>query len=189
MIYRLKVITGNGFDEKASMGPLVSKKALAEVKRQIAEGLAEGATLLIDGRDIKVAGFPKGYWIGPTVFENAKPGMKCYEEEIFGPVCRVDHIPDIESAIARINEHPKGNATSIYTENGEEARRFRHECQPGNIGINIGLVAPIAWFPFAGAKDSFIGTLRAQGRECFEFFTQEHVVIERFHGHGKIEWD
>lgn len=186
---KTKVIPGSGFDEKAFMGPLVSKKALTEIERQIQEGVTEGAHLLLDGRGYKVPAFPKGYWIGPTVFEGAMPGMKCYDEEIFGPVCRVDHIPTLDAAIKRINEHPKGNATTIYTENGAEARKFRHECSPGQIGINIGLVAPIAWFPFAGAKDSFFGILRGQGRECFMFFTQEHVVIERFHGHGKIEWD
>jgi len=186
---KTKIRPGSGFDEGAAMGPLVSKKALNYILGQIEEGLAEGAKLIVDGRNVTVPGFPRGYWLGACVFEGAKPGMKCYEEEIFGPVCRIDHIPTLDEAIARINNHPKGNATTIYTENGSEARRFRHECQPGMIGINIGLVAPIAWFPFSGAKDSFIGTLRAQGREAFEFFTQEHVVIERFHGHGKIEWD
>eukprot|EP01106_Pelomyxa_sp_JSP_P000630 TRINITY_DN1094_c0_g1_i3.p2 TRINITY_DN1094_c0_g1~~TRINITY_DN1094_c0_g1_i3.p2 ORF type:complete len:519 (-),score=220.20 TRINITY_DN1094_c0_g1_i3:81-1577(-) len=186
---RTKVHPGSGFDDKAFMGPVVTKRALAGLHAQIEEGLREGAHLLLDGRGVTVPGFPKGYWLGATVFEGAKPGMKCYEEEIFGPVCRVDHIATLDEAIARINAHPKGNAATIYTENGAEARKFRHECAPGMVGINIGLVAPIAWFPFSGAKDSFIGTLRAQGRECFEFFTQEHVVVERFHGHGKIEWD
>jgi malonate-semialdehyde dehydrogenase (acetylating)/methylmalonate-semialdehyde dehydrogenase len=116
--------------------------------------------------------------------------MKCYDEEIFGPVVIFDRVDTLNQAIKIINDNPKGNAVTIYTESGEEARLFRYNINCGNIGINIGVVAPIAWFPFAGAKESFFGTLRAQGREVVQFFTQSRVVIERFHGNMKeIPWD
>ena len=145
--------------------------------------------MLLDGRNIKVEGYPNGYWLGPTIMEGLKPGFKWYDDEIFGPVVMFDRVDNLDEAIEIINKNPKGNAVTIYTESGENARHFRHEINCGNIGINIGIVAPIAWFPFAGAKESFFGTLRAQGKEALMFFTQAHVVIERFHGSTKIEWD
>ena len=133
--------------------------------------------------------YEKGYFLGPTLFENAKPGMKVYDEEVFGPVACLDRVDTLYEAIKIINQNPKGNAVTIYTESGEEARFFRSEIYNIQVGINIGVVAPLAWFPFAGAKDSFFGTLRAQGREALKFFTQERVIIERFHGSTRIEWD
>lgn len=184
-----KVHPGSGFEKTSFMGPVVSKKALATLHSQLESAVQEGAQLLVDGRNIKVDGYPDGFWLGPTVLEGAKLGMKCYEEEMFGPIIRFDHIDNLSLAIERINAHHQGNAATIYTENGQESRRFRHEVACGNVGINIGLAAPVAWFPFAGAKESFFGSLRAQGRECFMFYTQAHVIIERFHGHAKIEWD
>jgi len=180
---------GSGFVESNAMGPLVSRKSLNTILGQIDAALKEGATLALDGRNPTVPGFPNGYWLAPTVLENVHPGMKTSTEEIFGPVVRLCRVDNLDAAIALINADPKGNATTLYTENAAEARKFKHAVEPGMIGINIGLVAPIAWFPFAGAKDSFFGTLRAQGMECLQFFTVQHVVIERYHGHGKIEWD
>lgn len=180
---------GFGMDDDTFMGPVVSRKALETLRGQVQAGVDEGARLILDGRQVQVPGHEKGYFIGPCVFEGAKPGMIIYDEEVFGPVVCMDRVDTLDEAIAIINANPKGNAVSIYTESGENARHFRHEIQCGNIGINIGVVAPIAWFPFAGAKDSFFGTLRAQGREALDFFTQARVVIERFHGSTKIEWD
>ncbi len=180
---------GYGMDKETFMGPVVSKKSLNKLHDQIQNGLEEGATLILDGRGIQIEGYEKGYFLGPSLFENAKPGMKIYDEEVFGPVACFDRVESLDEAIKIINQNPKGNAVTIYTENGEEARFFRSEINNIQVGINIGVVAPLAWFPFAGAKDSFFGTLRAQGYEGLKFFTQERVIIERFHGSTKIEWD
>ncbi|MHA1340523.1 MAG: CoA-acylating methylmalonate-semialdehyde dehydrogenase [Promethearchaeota archaeon] len=184
-----KLKVGYGLDSDTFMGPVVSRKALEKLKSQIQECVDAGAKMLLDGRDIKVEGYPNGYWLGPTIMEGLKPGFKWYDDEIFGPVVMFDRADTLDEAIKIINANPKGNAVTIYTESGENARHFRHEVNCGNIGINIGIVAPIAWFPFAGAKESFFGTLRAQGREAVQFFTQARVIIERFHGSTKIEWD
>ncbi|NVM45563.1 MAG: CoA-acylating methylmalonate-semialdehyde dehydrogenase [Candidatus Lokiarchaeota archaeon] len=185
-IKALKV--GYGMDKDSFMGPVISKKSLNNLKEQIENGIEGGAKLILDGRDIRVPGYEKGYFLGPCVFEKAKPGMKLYDEEVFGPVACLDRVDSLEEAIKIINDNPKGNAVTIYTESGEEARKFRGEIHSIQTGINIGVVAPLAWFPFAGAKDSFFGTLRAQGYEVIKFFTQERVIIERFHGSG-IPWD
>lgn len=180
---------GPGMDKETFIGPVVSQKALNRLLAQIQTGIDEGAKLILDGRGVKVPGYEKGFFLGPCVFENAKPGMEIYDEEAFGPVNCLDRVDSLEDAIKIINANPKGNAVTIYTESGEEARHFRYNIGCGNIGINIGVVAPIGWMPFAGAKDSFFGTLRAQGREVVQFFTQARCVIERFHGSTKIEWD
>ncbi|MHA1729937.1 MAG: CoA-acylating methylmalonate-semialdehyde dehydrogenase [Promethearchaeota archaeon] len=180
---------GYGMDKSTNMGPVVSKRALDKLLSQLQEGIDEGGKLIIDGRNVKVKGYENGYFLGPCVFENMKPGMKIYDEEVFGPVICLDRVDTLEEAIKIVNENPKGNAVTIYTESGEEARHFRHEVSVGNIGVNIGVVAPIGWFPFSGAKESFFGTLRAQGREAIQFFTQGRCIIERFHGSTKIEWD
>ncbi len=180
---------GYSMNRDTFMGPVVSKISLNKLHGQIQNGIDEGASLILDGRGIKVQGYEKGYFLGPCLFENAKPGMTIYDEEVFGPVACLDRVDTLEEAVKIINLNPKGNAVTIYTESGEEARFFRSEIFNIQIGINIGVVAPLAWFPFAGAKDSFFGTLRAQGREAIKFFTQERVIIERFHGSTKIEWD
>jgi malonate-semialdehyde dehydrogenase (acetylating)/methylmalonate-semialdehyde dehydrogenase len=180
---------GYGMDKETFMGPVVSKKSLNKLLDQIQNGIDEGASLFLDGRKIKVPGYENGFFLGPCLFENAKPGMKIYDEEVFGPVACLDRVDSLDEAIKIINQNPKGNAVTIYTESGEEARHFRTEINNIQVGINIGVVAPLAWFPFAGARDSFFGTLRAQGYEALKFFTQERVIIERFHGSTKIEWD
>jgi malonate-semialdehyde dehydrogenase (acetylating)/methylmalonate-semialdehyde dehydrogenase len=180
---------GYGIDKASFMGPVSAKKNLDKLLQQIQNGIKDGATLVVDGRAIKVPGFEKGFFLGPCVFENVKPGNYLLKEELFGPVASLHRVDKLDEAIAMLNADPRGNATTIYTESGENARHFRHDVQAGNVGINIGVVAPLSWFPFAGAKESFFGTLRAQGREAVEFFTQAHVVIERFHGSTRIEWD
>jgi malonate-semialdehyde dehydrogenase (acetylating)/methylmalonate-semialdehyde dehydrogenase len=180
---------GYGMDKENSMGPIVSKKALATILKQIQDGIDEGAELILDGRDLKIDGYPNGYWLGPCVYEKAKPGMNVYDDEIFGPVVCLDRVDTLTEAIEISNAHPMGNAITIYTENGSEAREFRYNSNAGQIGINIGIVAPIAWFPFAGAKNSFFGSLRAQGPEVIKFYTKEVVVIEKFHGTTEIPWD
>lgn len=178
---------GYSMDKETGMGPVISRKSLNKLLGQIQNGLDEGATLILDGRGIKVDGYENGYFLGPTLFENAKPGMKVYDEEVFGPVACVTRADNLDEAMEIINQNPKGNALTIYTESGEEARYFRNGVHNIQLGINIGVVAPLAWFPFAGAKESFFGTLRAQGYEAVKFFTQERVVIERYFGSTKIK--
>jgi malonate-semialdehyde dehydrogenase (acetylating)/methylmalonate-semialdehyde dehydrogenase len=180
---------GYGMDKDTFMGPVVSKNSLKKLIADIEKGIQEGAKIILDGRNIKVTGFENGYFLGPTIFENVRPSMYVYKEEIFGPVISLLHVDTLDNAILLLNYDPRGNATTIYTESGENARYFRKNVTAGNIGINLGVVAPLAYFPFAGAKESFFGTIRAQGREALEFFTQSHVIIERFHGSTKIEWD
>jgi malonate-semialdehyde dehydrogenase (acetylating)/methylmalonate-semialdehyde dehydrogenase len=180
---------GYGMDKENAMGPIVSKKALTTLLKQIQDGIDEGADLILDGRDREIEGYPNGYWLGPCVYEKAKPGMGVYDDEIFGPVVCLDRVDTLVEATEISNAHPMGNAITIYTENGQEAREFRYNSNAGQVGINIGIVAPIAWFPFAGAKDSFFGSLRAQGPEVIKFYTNEVVVIEKFHGSTEIPWD
>lgn len=180
---------GFGMDKSVFMGPVVSKRSLEKLHGDIAKGLAEGATLVLDGRDVTVPGYEQGYFLGPTIMENARPGMHVWEEEVFGPFVLLHHVETLDEAIALVNRDPRGNAVTIYTESGQHARHFRQRIAAGNIGINIGIVAPMAWFPFAGAKASFFGDLRAQGREVLKFYTREKVIIERFHGSTAIEWD
>ncbi len=180
---------GNGMDKETFMGPVVSKKSLDTLKAAIQRGLDDGGKLLLDGRDIKVEEYPNGYFLGPTVLEGLKPGDWLYDEEAFGPVVCLDKVKKLDQAINIINDNPKGNAVTIYTESGENARNFREKIECGQIGINIGVVAPIAWFPFLGNKESFFGQNHAQGKEVVQFFTQQRVVIERFHGSTKIEWE
>ncbi len=184
-----KLKVGFGMDKTVFLGPVVSKKSLDKLCGDVKKGLEEGATMVLDGRGVQVENYPKGFFLGPTILENAKPGMHVWEEEIFGPIVLLHHCTTLDEAIGLINRDPRGNAVTIYTESGENARHFRQKVECGNIGINIGVVAPMAWFPFAGAKDSFFGDLRAQGFEALKFFTQEKVIIERFHGGTKIEWD
>jgi malonate-semialdehyde dehydrogenase (acetylating)/methylmalonate-semialdehyde dehydrogenase len=180
---------GNGLEKDTFMGPVVSKASLEKLTKDVEKGIAEGASLILDGRGVKVPGYEKGYFLGPCIFENVKPNMYIYQEEMFGPIVVLDRKKTLEEAIQAINDDPRGNAGTIYTESGEAARQYRMGVECGNIGINIGVVAPLSYFPFAGAKNSFFGTLRAQGREAVHFFTQARVIIERFHGSTKIEWD
>ncbi len=180
---------GYGMDKETFMGPVVSKKALNTLEDAIQKGVDEGGNLILDGRGIEVKDYPDGYFLGPTLLEGLKPGDWLYDEEAFGPIVCLDKTDTLDEAIEIINENPKGNAVTIYTEKGENARHFREKINCGQIGINIGVVAPIAWIPFLGNKKSFFGQNHAQGKEALEFFTQQRVVIERFHGSTKIEWD
>jgi len=171
---------GNGLDETVAMGPIISPEAKARVAKYVEIGLQEGAKLLVDGRDIRVSEYPYGYWVGHYVFEEVAPTMTIAKEEIFGPVLCVISVASFDDAMQIIHESPFGNAANIYTTNGGTARRFKYEARCGNLGINIGVPAPMAMFHFAGTKQSFFGDLHAQGRDAFKFFTDETIVIERW---------
>jgi len=175
---RLKV--GNGLDETVQMGPVVSRKALERIHGYIEKGLEEGAVLLLDGRKVRVEGCPGGYFIGPTIFDRVRPEMTIAREEIFGPVLGLIPVADFEEALRIIEDLPYGNAASLFTSSGRYAREFKYRVRCGNIGINIGIAAPVATFPFAGMKQSFFGDLHGQGRDAIQFFTDRKVVITRW---------
>ncbi len=175
---RIKV--GNGLDESVQMGPVVSRKSLERILGYIDKGLQEGARLLLDGRPVRVEGHPNGYFIGPTIFDDVRPEMTIAREEIFGPVLGIIHVPDFDAALEVLENIPYGNAASLFTASGKWAREFKYRLRCGNIGINVGIAAPIATFPFAGMKQSFFGDLHGQGRDAIQFFTDRKVVITRW---------
>lgn len=171
---------GDGLDEGIQMGPVVSRKSLDRVLGYIEKGLEEGAELVLDGRGGQVEGYPNGYFIGPTIFDKVKPDMAIARDEIFGPVLGIIPAADFEEALSIIEDIPYGNAASLFTASGKWAREFKYRTPCGNLGINIGIAAPIATFPFSGMKDSFFGDLHGQGRDAIQFFTDRKVVITRW---------
>jgi malonate-semialdehyde dehydrogenase (acetylating)/methylmalonate-semialdehyde dehydrogenase len=175
-----RVSVGNGLEEGIQMGPLASKQGMERVLHYIEVGLEEGAELLLDGRDIKVEGYLKGYFIGPTVFDKVTRDMIIAREEIFGPVIPIIRVRDLEEAIDIIHANPYGNASSVFTSSGKVARDYQYRVKAGNIGINVGVAAPVATFPFSGMKDSFFGDLHGQGKDAVDFFTENKVVITRW---------
>jgi malonate-semialdehyde dehydrogenase (acetylating) / methylmalonate-semialdehyde dehydrogenase len=179
------VIVADPLDPKVAgegvvVGPVVSKKAKDFIESMIQKGVDEGATLALDGRGVKVEGREKGYFIGPTVFTDVKPGMEIHQVEIFGPVQCIMKVDSLDEAIDVINNHPYGNGASIYTQNGYYARRFKLEVKAGMIGVNIGIPAPVAFLPFGGMKASQWADIKAQGRYVVDFFTEDKVITERY---------
>ncbi|MFX1561917.1 MAG: CoA-acylating methylmalonate-semialdehyde dehydrogenase [Promethearchaeota archaeon] len=175
-----QIVVGNGLEEGVQMGPLASKAGMERVLGYIEKGVKEGGKLLLDGRGIKVPGYPNGYFIGPTIFDNVTPKMTIACEEIFGPVMSIVRAKNLDEAIEIIHANPYGNASSVFTSSGKVAREYQYRVRAGNIGINIGIVAPIATFPFSGMKDSFLGDLHGQGQDAVSFFTENKVVITRW---------
>jgi len=170
---------GDGLQEDVQMGPVITPESKARIETFIARGAADGATVLLDGRDDAIAK-GKGYFLKPTLLENVPAGSVVSQSEIFGPVLTLNHVKTLDEAIELLARSPYGNQASIFTTSGAAARRFRYEAPVGNLGINIGVAAPMAYFPFSGWKDSFFGVLHAQGRDAVQFYTQEKVVIERW---------
>lgn len=171
---------GNGLDPSTSMGPVISRGHRERVLGYIEKGLAEGARLILDGRDIQVEGHPDGFFIGPTIFDNVTPDMTIAKEEIFGPVVAMVHVKSLDEAIELINTRGFANAACLYTDSGKVVREFKYRVKPSMIGINIGIAAPMAFFPFGGAGESLFGDLKGHGREVFQFFTDTKVVISRW---------
>jgi len=171
---------GRGLDDGVDMGPVISEAHRNRVNGFIDEGERDGARLLMDGRRLQVPGYPDGHWVGPTVFEDVTPAMPIGREEVFGPVAGLARAPSLEAALAMLAASRYGNAASIFTNSGRAAREFRYRAGISMIGINIGVAAPMAFFPFGGTRNSFYGDLKAQGRDAVSFFTDQRVVISRW---------
>lgn len=162
------------------MGPVITTQSKARIEDLIQKGSDEGATVLVDGRDSKISGYENGHFVRPTILQNVDPVGEIARTEIFGPVLSLIHLETIEQAIALINSGQYGNMACLFTTSGAAARKFRYEAEAGNIGINIGVAAPMAFFPFSGWKESFFGDLHGQSNHAVEFFTQTKVVVERW---------
>jgi malonate-semialdehyde dehydrogenase (acetylating) / methylmalonate-semialdehyde dehydrogenase len=176
-----KIKVGYGLDESVQMGPMRDAEKKQGVLKYIEIGIKEGAKLTVDGRKPKIiGGYPDAAFLGPTVFENVDPKSTCGSQEIFGPVMSVMRVKDLNEAIQISNDNPYGNGHSIFTQNGKAAREFQYNIASGNVGINVGITAAIAYFPFSGAKDSFFGVLHTQGKEAVRFFTESKVIIQRW---------
>jgi malonate-semialdehyde dehydrogenase (acetylating)/methylmalonate-semialdehyde dehydrogenase len=180
-----QVIMANPLDPKVAdepmvLGPVISSKSKKFILDMIETGVKEGATLALDGRDAVVPGCKKGYFIGPTVFTDVKPGMEIHKTEIFGPVVVILKAETLDEAIKIINDHQYGNGASIYTQNGYWARKFKLETECGMIGINVGIPAPVAYLPFGGMKESQYADIKAQGKTIIDFFTEDKIITERY---------
>jgi malonate-semialdehyde dehydrogenase (acetylating)/methylmalonate-semialdehyde dehydrogenase len=171
---------GNGLDEGVQMGPVITQQSKSRVKSFIEQGANEGAKVLLDGRTTTPKDGEKGNFVSPTVLDALPPNSELTDTEIFGPVLSLVHARDLDEALAFLESSAYGNQASLFTSNGAAARRFRYEAPAGNIGINIGVAAPMAYFPFSGWKDSFFGVQHAQGRDAVEFYTEKKVVVERW---------
>jgi len=171
---------GDGAQSGVTMGPVISAPHRTRVLDYINKGVAEGAKLLVDGRETRVADRPNGYFVGPTVFDEVSLKMAIGSEEIFGPVASISPVKTLDEAIALMKSHPNANATSIFTSSGKAAREFAKHATASMVGVNIGVAAPMAYFPFGGAKDSFFGDLKAHGRDGIEFYTDKKVTISRW---------
>ena len=171
---------GYGLDEGIQMGALINQASKMRVEQLIGLGASEGAAVPVDGRGTVIKGYEGGSFVRPTVLMDMKPQSEIWKTEIFGPVLGLMHVNTIDEAIALANSQAYGNQASLFTASGSAARKFRYEVDAGNIGINIGVAAPMAFFPFSGWKESFFGDLHGQGMDAVEFFTQKKVVVERW---------
>jgi malonate-semialdehyde dehydrogenase (acetylating) / methylmalonate-semialdehyde dehydrogenase len=175
---------GDGLDEENDVGPVISCAARDRIRDWIERGVAGGAKLALDGRGSD-GGEPNGSYVGPTILDDVTPEMEIAQEEVFGPVLCVIRASTLDEAIGVVNASRFGNGTSIFTESGASVRRFRHEVQAGMVGVNIGVAAPVAFFPFSGWKDSFLGDLHAHGTDAVEFYTRKKTVTSRWFSSGQ----
>jgi malonate-semialdehyde dehydrogenase (acetylating)/methylmalonate-semialdehyde dehydrogenase len=172
-------ITGNGLDD-VQMGPVISPESRGRIEGLVQQAEAEGARVTVDGRNPVIRGGEKGFFVRPTIIEGLPSTGNVIRTEIFGPVLSLHPVDSIEEALAMVNSGEYGNMACLFTSSGDAARRFRTEAEVGNVGINIGVAAPMAFFPFSGARESFFGDLHGQGRDAVRFFTQEKVIVERW---------
>jgi malonate-semialdehyde dehydrogenase (acetylating) / methylmalonate-semialdehyde dehydrogenase len=177
-------VVGYGLNPGVQMGPVITPESKARILNLLRTGVDEGASFVVDGREASIPGCEAGNFLRPSVIEGLRPGSTLARTEIFGPVLGLMHVDTVDEAIQLVNSGEYGNMACIFTSSGPAARRFRYEADAGNVGINVGVAAPMAFFPFSGWKNSFFGTLHAQGKHAVEFFTQTKVVVERWLG----EW-
>ncbi|MXW63944.1 MAG: CoA-acylating methylmalonate-semialdehyde dehydrogenase [Bacteroidetes bacterium SB0662_bin_6] len=171
---------GYGLDEDVQMGPVISEQSRQRIEELIETGAKEGARVVVDGRGRQVGGYEDGYFLFPSVLSDIPPASTLSRIEVFGPVLSLSHVETLDEAIRFVNNRPYGNMACIFTSSGAHARQFRYEADAGNIGVNIGVAAPMAFFPFSGWNESFFGDLHAQSRHGVEFYTQTKVVVERW---------
>ncbi len=171
---------GNGLEEQTAMGPVGSGPHKEKVLEYIQKGIKEGADLVLDGRDLTVEGCENGYFVGPTFFDHVTLDMTIAQEEIFGPVVSMVRLNNLDEVIDLVNSRKYANAACLYTQSGAAAREFKYKVLPSMIGINIGVAAPMSYFPFGGAGDSMFGDVKGHGQEIFQFFTDTKVVIQRW---------
>jgi malonate-semialdehyde dehydrogenase (acetylating)/methylmalonate-semialdehyde dehydrogenase len=176
------LIVGNGLDEDTDVGPLITDESAERVAGMIADAVADGAELVVDGREFTHSAFPDGNFLGPTLLADVTTEMDIAQNEIFGPVLCLARADDLDGAIEMVNSTEYGNASTLYTENGGEARKYRYEVEAGNVGINVGVAAPMGFFHFGGRKDSFFGDLHAQGEDAVSFYTDKTITLERYYG-------
>ena len=173
-------VVGYGLDSGVQMGPVINAASKARVEQLIGLGVKEGAGIPVDGRGTTIKGYEGGSFVRPTILADVPRGSEISKTEIFGPVLSLMHVNTVEDAIELVNSGQYGNQASLFTSSGSAARKFRYEADAGNIGINIGVAAPMAFFPFSGWKDSFFGDMHGRGMDAVEFFTQKKVVVERW---------
>jgi malonate-semialdehyde dehydrogenase (acetylating)/methylmalonate-semialdehyde dehydrogenase len=173
-------VVGYGLDSGVQMGAIINTVSKTRIEQLIGVGAKEGASIPVDGRGTVVKGYERGSFVRPTILSNVQRGSEIARTEIFGPVLSLLHVNTVDEAIELVNSGTYGNQASLFTSSGSAARKFRYETEAGNIGINIGVAAPMAFFPFSGWKDSFFGDMHGQGMDALEFFTQKKVVVERW---------
>ena len=175
-----KLKVGNGLDDGVQMGPVITPQSKERVESLIGLGEKQGAKVLLDGRNSRIPKYEAGNFVKPTILDNLPANSDLADTEIFGPVLSLVHAKDMDEALAFLERSAYGNQASLFTSSGSAARQFRYEAPAGNIGINIGVAAPMAYFPFSGWKNSFFGDLHGQGRDAIEFYTDKKVVVERW---------
>ncbi|WP_417664056.1 CoA-acylating methylmalonate-semialdehyde dehydrogenase [Pseudidiomarina donghaiensis] len=175
-----KVKPGGWNNKDAAYGPLISPQAKQRVENFITQGVKEGAELLVDGRNCEVEGFPNGNWVGPTMFSKVTTDMEIYKNEIFGPVLCATEVDSLDEALAMVNANPYGNGTSIFTASGAAARKYQHNVEVGQVGINIPIPVPLPFFSFTGWKGSFFGDLHAYGKQGVRFYSETKTITARW---------
>jgi malonate-semialdehyde dehydrogenase (acetylating)/methylmalonate-semialdehyde dehydrogenase len=173
-------LTGYGLDPKVQMGPVITSMSKLRINDLISRSKDEGASVAVDGRNPLIDGYELGNFVRPSILVNVPEGGEIAKTEIFGPVLGLMHVDTLENAIRLVNTNKYGNMACIFTSNGAAARKFRNEVEVGDVGVNVGIAAPMAFYPFSGWKESFFGDLHGQGWDAIEFFTQKKVVIERW---------
>ena len=173
-------VTGYGLEDGVQMGPVITPESRKRIEGLIEKAVKDGARPVVDGRRPDIPKYGAGNFVRPTVLEGLPFESDVTRTEIFGPVLSIHKVADIDEAIEFVNTGAYGNQACLFTSSGASARKFRYEAEVGNVGINVGVAAPMAFFPFSGARESFFGDLHGQGRDAIEFFTQEKVVVERW---------